>query len=235
MGVPDDVLFEHAVKELNLMGTSSKPFFAGVQTGSDHEPIYIPADHGFIPKMKEKKQQSVEYADWSINKFLKLCSVQPWYDNTIFVFIADHGSWYRDYYEMNLSYNKVPLIIFAPKLLKDPKTITSVGGQIDVFPTIMGLLNRPYINNTLGVDLLKEGRKYIAFSADDKLGCVNNQYFWYYNYPENNEYLLHYRDRDPNQYMNKYPLLKDTLINYAHSLLQTTQWLIDNKKVGPQK
>ncbi len=234
MGVPDDVLMEHAVKEIHEMAKSPEPFFTAILTGSDHEPIYIPEGHGFVPKTKEEKQQVTEYADWSVNKFLKLCSAKSWYDSTIFVFIADHGSWYRDCYEMNLSYNKVPLLIFAPKLIK-PKMNPAVGGQIDVFPTIMGLLNRTYINNTLGVDLLKEGRKYIAFSADDKLGCVNDQYFWYYNYAAENEYLLHYRDKDPNQYLQKYPQLADTLKNYAHSLLQTTQWLIDNKKVGPLK
>ncbi len=232
MGVPDDVLFEHAVKEINKMSKSPKPFLASILTGSDHEPIYIPEGHGFVPKTKELKQQSAEYADWSINKFIKLCSVQPWYDSTIFVFIADHGSWYRDCYEMNLSYNKVPLVIFAPKLIK-PMMNPSVGGQIDVYPTVMGILNRTYLNNTMGVDLLKEGRKYIAFSADDKLGCLNDQYFWYYNYAAENEYLLHYRDKDPNQYLNKFPQLADTLKNYAQSLLQSTQWLIESKRVGP--
>ena len=109
----------------------------------------------------------------------------------------------------------------------------SVGGQIDVYPTVMGILNRTYLNNTMGVDLLKEGRKYIAFSADDKLGCLNDQYFWYYNYAAENEYLLHYRDKDPNQYLNKFPQLADTLKNYAQSLLQSTQWLIESKRVGP--
>ncbi len=234
MGVPDDILFEHAVKEIDEMAKTPKPFFAAILTGSDHEPIYIPEGRGFVPKTKEEKQQSTEYADWSINKFLKSCSTEPWYDSTIFVFIADHGSWYRDCYEMSLSYNKVPLIIFAPKLIK-PTMNAAVGGQIDVFPTVMGLLNRPYVNNSMGVDLIKEGRKYIAFSADDKLGCVNDQYFWYYNYAAENEYLLHYRDKDPNQFLGKFPGLADTLKNYAHSMLQTTQWLIDNKKVGPLK
>ena len=159
---------------------------------------------------------------------------QPWFDNTLFVFIADHGSWYRDCYEMNINYHKVPLIIFAPKLIK-PTMNDAVGGQIDVFPTVMGLLNIPYVNNTLGVDLLREGRKSIAFSADDKLGCVNIDYYWYHNYAAENEYLLHYRNRDPNQYLMTFPLLKDTLKTFSQSLLQTTQWLIENKKVGFQK
>ncbi len=235
MGVPDDVLFEHAVEEINQMAKQPKPFLASILTGSDHKPFYIPTNKGFVPKTKEEKQQVVEYADWSINKFLKLCSKQAWYDNTIFVFIADHGSWYRDCYEMNLSYHKVPLLIFAPKILQEPKINDKVGGQIDVFPTIMGLLNRPYINNTMGVDLLKEGRKYLCFSADDRIGCVNDDYFWYYNYFSECEYLLHYHDKDPKQYLQQYPLLVDTLITYAHSMYQTTQWLLDTKKVGPQK
>ncbi|MBA3704616.1 MAG: LTA synthase family protein [Bacteroidetes bacterium] len=233
MGIPDDLLFEHVVGELNKMATAKTPFLASILTGSDHKPYYIPLDNGFVAKTKDKKFQVVEYADWSINKFLKLSSKQPWYDNTIFVFVADHGSWYRDCYEMNLSYHKIPLLIFSPKLLPQAKMINSVGGQIDVFPTIMGLLNRPYINNTMGVDLLKEGRKFICFSADDKLGCVNDQYFWYNNM--GSEWLLHYRDKDPKQYIQQFPLLADTLKNYAYNMLQTTQWLIKNKNVGPQK
>ena len=234
MGVPDDVLFEHVIQEISIMAKSPRPFLASVLTGSDHEPIYIPEGNGFVPKTKERKQQAVEYADWSINKFLKLASAQPWYSNTIFVFVADHGSWYRECYEMNISHHKIPLLLFSPRLIK-PAMNNAVGGQIDVFPTIMGLLNRPYVNNTMGVDLLKEGRKYIAFSADDRLGCVNNDFFWYHNYAADNEYLLHYRNKDPNQYLHFFPQLKDTLETFAYSLLQTTQWMIDNKKVGPQE
>ncbi|NIS37814.1 sulfatase-like hydrolase/transferase, partial [Candidatus Saccharibacteria bacterium] len=53
----------------------------------------IPNDIPFRPDSEEIKKQIVEYADWSIGRFMELARKQPWYDNTIFVFLADHGSY----------------------------------------------------------------------------------------------------------------------------------------------
>jgi len=59
---------------------------------------------------------------------------------------------------MPLSFHHTPLIIHAPGLKLKPRTFNCLGGQIDIFPTVMGLMNLPYTNNTMGIDLLKENK-----------------------------------------------------------------------------
>ena len=137
-------------------------------TASDHGPYIIP--EYFKPKPNDLTKQIVEYADWSIGKFISNAKKKRWFENTIFVFISDHGTALSPVYEMPLNYHHSPLIILSPNILEESKTYSQIGGQIDVFPTIMGLLNFTYLNNTFGMDLLKAKRPFIYFSADDKYG-----------------------------------------------------------------
>ena len=124
-------------------------------TASDHGPYYLP-DY-YKPRNKDIKDQMVEYADWSLRKLISPWLLQKeWFSNTIFVFIADHGSPINAVYDIPLDYHHTPLVFYAPGIITEPVTFDCIGGQIDVFPTIMGILNQPYINNTLGIDLLSK-------------------------------------------------------------------------------
>lgn len=231
LGVGDDFMFEYSVSLLTKTSTST-PFLAVYMTSSDHGPYTIPSDVGFISKRgKNEKQCATEYADWSIGKFLRLSSAKEWYKNTIFVFIADHGFTYHPTYEMPLSYHHSPLIIFAPTILKEPKSIDAIGGQIDLLPTIMGLLGKAYTNNTFGIDLLNEKRPYIYFSADDKIGVLDDQFFLIIK-SDKTEALYKYRLNDINDYKKLYKAKTDSMRNYAFSMLQTAQWFVSSGKVG---
>jgi phosphoglycerol transferase MdoB-like AlkP superfamily enzyme len=230
LGVADDYLFEFAVEKINAIRRDDVPFFAALLTASDHDPIVIPSDIPFQPRHSEAKRKVVEYADWSIGKFLQLASRQSWYDSTLFVFVADHGAALgNSSYEIPLDYVHIPLIIFAPKILQ-PAVFDRIGGQVDIYPTVMGLLNMSYINNTLGVDLLKERRRFIEFSADRKVGCVDAEYFWIYD--EGREALYHYRPRASVNELEQHPLLADSMKTFAFAVLQTAQWLRENQLTG---
>lgn len=232
LGVTDDYLFEFAVPRLSNLAKDGKPFFAGFMTASDHGPYVIPNGIPFKPHSTDIQQKIIEYADWSIGKFLKLASTQPWYKNTIFVFVADHGAVVgNNVYDMPLSFSHSPLIIYSP-MFKEAKVLKQIGGQIDIFPTVMGLLNIPYVNNTFGIDLLKESRPYIFFSNDDKIGCIDNNYFYEYRCVNNDESLYKYRNKDINNYAPSMRAKADSMRTYAFSMMQSAQWLIANKKVG---
>ena len=201
-------------------------------TASAHGPYIVPKNIKFKPKQKDIIWQTVEYADWSIKRFLQLASKEKWFANTIFVFIADHGyDVGRQAYDMHLSNNHVPLIIYAPDLIKEPKKFDNPGGQIDVFPTIMGLLNIPYVNKTMGIDLIKEKRPYIYFNADDKIGCVNDQFFYIYR-TNGIESLYKYRNFDAKDYISQFKSKADSMKRYTFSMLQASQVLILNNKTG---
>ena len=227
LGVPDDYMFEFSIPVLNKMAASHQPFFASFMTVSDHGPYYIP-DY-FKPHNSEITDQIVEYADWSLNKFILLSSQQKWFESTIFVFVADHGSAMDGTYEMPLSFNHVPLLFYNPKLISDGKTFDCLGGQIDVFPTIMGLLNQSYINNTLGCDLLKEKRPYIYFNGDDKYGVIDHEWFLIVR-NDNSHSLYKYVSKDTRDYSLEHPDIVMQMKEYAESNLQTFQYVILNGK-----
>lgn len=228
LGVPDDYLFEFAIPKLNELAKKGKPFLSVMMTASDHGPYVIP-DY-FTPKTNDVKKQVVEYADWSIKQFLTNAKKQPWFNNTIFVFIADHGAFMDAKYDMPLSYNHVPLIIYAPALIKTPKAFKNFGGQIDVFPTIMNLVNLPYTNTTLGVDLFTQTRTYTYFCNDDKLGVINNEYLFVYR-KNSNSSLYKYNETDVTDYVKTNPAIADSMATYAFSNLQTAQYLLEKGKL----
>jgi phosphoglycerol transferase MdoB-like AlkP superfamily enzyme len=227
LGVPDDYLFDFAGSKLDDLNSTNKPFLSIILTASDHGPYIIP--EYFKPKPNEITKQIVEYADWSIGKFISNAKMKSWFENTIFVFVADHGAALSPVYEMPINYHHSPLIFYAPKIFKEPKVYNQIGGQIDIFPTIMGLLNYPYMNNTFGVDLLKEWRPYICFSADDKYGVLSDSLFLIVN-NQGRESLFKYRINDVKNYLNEYERIAHEMKEYAASNMQAAQYILKNNK-----
>ena len=231
LGVPDDFMFEFSIPVLNEINKSGEKFLCAFMTASNHKPFVLPENIPFHPKSTSEDEKMVEYADWSVGKFLKLASLQPWYKNTIFVFVADHGCDLSGTYDMPLSYHHSPLIIHSPELIPQPETFDCLGGQMDIFPTLMGLMNIAYENNTMGIDLLKEKRPFIYFTADDKIGCLDKEYF-FLRKNDGSESLYHYQNASTENILEKYEAKADSMKNYAYSMLQTTQWMISNEKFG---
>ncbi|KAA3650982.1 MAG: alkaline phosphatase family protein [Bacteroidetes bacterium] len=225
LGVPDDFMFEFAIPILNEKSKKG-PFFATIMTASDHGPYYIP-DY-FKAKNEDIKDQIVEYADWSIQKFFKMAAKTNWYKNTLFVLIADHGASMNVSYEIPLNYFHSPLIFFQPG--DTSASINSnIGGQIDVFPSIMGKLNLSYINNTLGIDLNKEKRPYIFINGDDKLGVLDTSMLLILRQEKNSEPLLfNYAKLDKTNYANEQKEKVQEMENYGKANLQVYQYLLKN-------
>ena len=213
--------------KLDDISSPDKPFLSVIMTASDHGPYIIP--EYFKPKPNELTKQIIEYADWSIGKFISNAKIKSWFSNTIFVFIADHGAALSPSYEMPINYHHSPLIFYAPNILREPKAYSQIGGQIDVFPTIMGLLNFEYVNNTFGIDLLKEKRPYIYFSADDKYGVLSDSLFLIVN-NQSKESLFKYKYADEKDYITAHKKIAGEMKQYAASNMQTAQYIIKNNK-----
>lgn len=227
LGVPDDYLFEYSIPVLNELHNTGQPFLAALLTASDHGPYIIP--EYFKPKSEEIKKQIVEYADWSIAKFLKLASKEKWFDNTLFVFIADHGAPIDVKYDIPLNYHHSPLIMYSPKLIDSAESFDCIGGQIDVFPTIMGRLGMPYLNNTFGIDLLRETRDYIYFCADDKIGILDKDFYLIIR-EDGHKSLYRHSEGDTKDLARKYPDKAREMENYVKSMMQAGQSLVDNNR-----
>ncbi len=231
LGVPDDYLFEHAIGDLDRLNLKGKPFFAAIMTGSDHGPFIVPKY--YKPKQADPILGVVEYVDWSVRKFLTTAAEKPWFDNTLFVFVADHGTSLDKRYDMPLSYLHTPLIFYAPQLLGAPQSLNQLGSQVDVFPTIMGMLKLPYVNNSFGIDLFREQRQFACAYADDKFAVLNSEYMYVARDNGVNS-LYRYRTGDVKDYSRALPELTAEMKTYGESVFQTTQWLRHNGKQEPQ-
>jgi phosphoglycerol transferase MdoB-like AlkP superfamily enzyme len=227
LGVPDDYMFRYSIPIIDNLHSKNKPFFVTFMTASDHGPYYVPKY--FHPHNSDIKHQIAEYADWSLKEFISLSSKEDWFDNTIFIFVADHGVPISAPYDISLDYHHTPLIFYAPKILTEPKTHGRIGGQIDIFPTIMGLLKQPYINNTLGIDLLKEERPFIFVNDDDKIGVLNDALFLIMKDKETAK-LYKYKNNDKTNYVKEYPEIVNNMQEYAKANMQVFQYMLLNEQ-----
>lgn len=219
-GVPDHVLFDYALAHCNKAAKSS-PFFTTIMTCSDHMPYVIPQDADFTPKSKKIETQIVEYADWSIGYFLNNAKRQTWFDNTLFVFVADHGAnWGTNIYDMALAYHHTPMIFLCPKYIQ-PQKIDRLALQIDLGPTLLGMLPLTWDNQTFGLDLMRQKREMAYFCSDDKVGVLDNEYYYIYRLQEKDGSLYHYADSSTNDQKSQQSERAEKMKNYALGLLQS--------------
>lgn len=228
LGVPDHVMYEKAIKILNSL-SSDKPFFVCLMSSSDHGPYVLPEDIDFRPHSNGIKNQIVEYADWAIGRFMEDAKKTDWYNNTVFVFVADHGyAKPGSKYEMPLSYHHTPMLFFSPSQIK-PESVGSFALQIDLGPTLLSMLFEDYQNNTLGIDLQREKRPYAYFSADDKIGVLSENYFYVY-HTNGMENLYRLTDDNANNCMEEQKHLADEMRDYAFSMIQYSQYMLEQKQ-----
>lgn len=226
LGVPDDYMFRYSMDVYDNMAAQGKPFFAAMMTASDHGPYYIP-DY-FEPRSTEIKYQITEYADWSLQRFMELASAKPWYDNTLFVFVADHGAALDTDYSIPLSYFHSPLVFYIPGM--EAVASEALASQMDIFPTVMGILGKPYVNNTFGIDLLNDSRPYVYFMGDDKYGVLDGEWLFINKPGAGKKGLYKYRDKDITNWLEVYPELGEAMQKYGESAWQMSEYQLIKKK-----
>jgi len=88
-GVSDDIIFNRTIKEADNDFSQDKPFFFQIMTTTNHRPYSYPEGKIDIPSGKSR-EGAVKYTDYAIQEFIKTAKTKPWFDNTIFVMVADH-------------------------------------------------------------------------------------------------------------------------------------------------
>ncbi len=235
-GVPDEVLFKYAFETLDSLahdGTGA-PFFATLLTITSHPPYVLPPNTAFKPTATNERDQVYQYADWAVTNFMRKCATTDWYQNTVFVLVGDHGLKLNDVDEVPLSYNHVPLIIHAPALFKTGKVMHGMANQTDIYPTVMGILGLPYVQNTLGYDLLHENRPYAFFSQDEKMGVINDK-FLFVSRKSGHESISLYNEDQGRDLSDQYRTTKDEMRSYATQMLQVSEWMIEKNLTRPME
>lgn len=228
-GVNDEWLLDYSLGKMDSLSKLNKPFFASVLTISTHPPQEMPRKTNYKPVSTTSFDQAYEFTDYALKKFMTQAATYPWYNNTLFVLVADHGINLPAPTDAPLSFNHVPLIIFNPQDTSLKTAKENFGMQTDIFPTVMSALGQPYINNTTGINLLTEKRPYAFFSQDNRL-CVINDECYLVIYKSGKESLFRYKNNLTENVAPEHTELVNDMKKYAYSFLQTTQWMIENKK-----
>ncbi len=154
-GVADEDLYSLAVRELDQRHHAGRPFFAHIMTTSNHRPFTYPDGRIDIPS-KTGREGGVKYTDWAIGRFIEQARSKPWFDNTLFVFVADHTHKGRGRQELPIENYHIPMVMYSPRHVV-PGRVDTIASQIDVPPTLLGKLNFSYRSRFFGHDILREG------------------------------------------------------------------------------
>ncbi|MFT3843898.1 MAG: sulfatase-like hydrolase/transferase [Lacibacter sp.] len=256
-GISDKNLF----KETNrILSDQTEPFFSIIQTADNHRPFIIPEeDRPFVSNKlvapeqlkkygfdSQKEYETLLYFDYCLQQFMENAKKQNWFNNTLFVFIGDHGvkgnasALYPDaWISERLSDEHVPLLFYAPGLIKPEKRFEAVS-QIDVLPTIAGLLNQSYINTTLGRDLLRKGSgedfAFIIHHDEGKIGIVNNDFYYILNLNLQKDTLVPVHFNEESLTGDAYRKTKDKMAVQTIAMYETARWmLLNNQKQKVKK
>jgi phosphoglycerol transferase MdoB-like AlkP superfamily enzyme len=153
-GVADEDAFRWATQEADADYAASKPFFMHVMTVSNHRPFTFPA--GRIDQPQGSREAAVKYTDWCIGDFLEKAKSKPWFSNTLFVIVADHCHGSAGRTELDVTKYHIPCIIWNPQIIQ-PRVYDHLCSQIDVVPTLLGLMNWSYTTRSFGQDVLSPG------------------------------------------------------------------------------
>ena len=173
-GVCDQDLFNRTLKECDKSFAAGKPFLNHLMTTSNHRPFTYPDGVIDIPS-HTTRAGGIKYCDFAIGEFIQKASEKPWFKNTIFVIVADHCAGSAGQAELPFMEYQIPFMIYNPGLVR-PQQISKLCSQIDVAPTLLGVMNWSYKTKFFGKDILKmtpeEERAFI--SNYQKLGYIKN-------------------------------------------------------------
>jgi phosphoglycerol transferase MdoB-like AlkP superfamily enzyme len=210
-GIMDEYFLPWSIQQMN---TFSKPFFSTIFTLSSHHPYFIPKNwKGKLKKGKNPMFECINYTDESLRIFMKEAQKQAWYKNTLFVFVADHTpSPIESRYALIDETFHIPIVIFDPEQKLKPTKSDLFFQQIDIFPTLLDLLNIKTDYYAFGNSYFKQKNEAMSYSEGS-----------YYYFKDN--YLLTFMNEKSRSLNNikQDNMLRDSLKYYPDFALQATQ------------
>lgn len=138
------------------MTEMKQPFMTALFTASSHHPFRVPREYeGKFDKGTLPIHQTIGYSDHALRMFFETASRQPWYDRTLFVITNDHtNARDHDEYRSDIGAFHGPLLLFDPSGKLSPGVREGIAQQIDIMPTVLGLIgfDKPY--TAYGIDLM---------------------------------------------------------------------------------
>ena len=162
-GACDEDAFAWSMAEADRAHAAGVPFHHFVMTTSNHRPFTWPA--GRISTGLHERQGGVAYTDFAIGRFLEAARARPWFRDTVFVVVADHCASVAGHRELEIKKYEIPLFVWSPGNL-EPRKVDVMMSQIDMAPTLLGLIGLPYEARFLGSDALHPDYRPRAFVSN---------------------------------------------------------------------
>ena len=177
-GKYDETVFARQLKDMN---SEKQPFFSTVLTLTNHEPYSLPGKPKFGNADNVAKFKSTAYyTDSCINAYLNSAKKESWYQNTLFIFVADHGHVLPKQAHEIYSPERyhIPLLFYG-EVIKDEfkgRKFSNVGSQVDIAATLLAQLKIPSKEFVWSKNLLNPYTKPFAyFTWDNGMGFIDNQ------------------------------------------------------------
>jgi phosphoglycerol transferase MdoB-like AlkP superfamily enzyme len=172
-GVADEDLFSLALRQMNENYTAGRLFFSHVMTVSNHRPYTYPDGRIDISPESHSREGAVKYTDYCIGRFMKAASLEPWFNNTLFVIVADHCASSAGKTSLPVTGYHIPMIMFAPGKIA-PGVNSRLMSQVDLAPSILGWLQWDYNSRFFGRDIFHDTSAPRAFiSTYQGLGLLS--------------------------------------------------------------
>jgi phosphoglycerol transferase MdoB-like AlkP superfamily enzyme len=251
-GIDDMNLF---LESNGILAKENKPFFAIIQTADNHGPYTIPAAALNEFKKVEYPKDSLtkygfesnaqlnafRYTDFCYQKFFEAARKEKYFDNTIFVFVGDHGipgradaMYPKSWSALDITREHVPLLFYSPKLLA-PKLVHSVCSQVDIMPSVASLLKQSYTNNAMGRNLFDTAmtnteKAFIIDHEAETIGTVTDQYYYQKNIKTGKVHFASVVNNDSIPVNAQTDSVRNYLDRFTDGYYETAKYLLFNNK-----
>ncbi|MBS1598715.1 MAG: sulfatase-like hydrolase/transferase [Bacteroidetes bacterium] len=252
-GISDKNLFLEANMVLKKQ---TAPFFAVIQTADNHRPYTIPEEdrqafHKItVPQDSLTKfgfesndeMNAFRYTDFGYRTFIEAAQKEKYFNNTIFLFVGDHGipgnagdMFPKSWTDQRLTAEHVPLLIYAPGILQS-RRISSLCSQLDVLPTLAGLCNISYRNTTFGRDILDStygDAKALSFIFDPDqqyVGLVKGDFLFRKQLKTGKEEIVSVKNNQPVDGSAENDATKKEMKSITESIFETAKYLLFHNK-----
>tara|TARA_Y100001970_G_scaffold71395_1_gene90716 strand:+ start:2174 stop:4057 length:1884 start_codon:yes stop_codon:yes gene_type:complete len=256
-GISDHDLFDAANRNL-ISSETKEPFFAIIQTATNHRPYSIPKNlnnFSIIEKFETELNEAgfsslaqynaMRLLDNAVGEFITKAKEAPYFENSIFIFFGDHGTsdpaaihMEKADYDLKLRSYRVPLFIYAPNLVDGGKTISRVSQLVDIMPTVCGLAGVEYDNRTMGKDLFGDpiSNEPLALIINKKVAkshiAVVGKNYYLSMQKDGNEIQLHDLNSDNPlvDLKEKYPEITSSYSRRLRALYEVSKYMLYHNK-----
>lgn len=233
-GYDDEYAFMRAHEEFNRL--DGQPFFGMIFSVTNHAPYKLPDESFAIFDEQDHPEyaflNAYRYSDWALGEFFKMAEKADYFKNTIFIITGDHT---HHGGQLDIFENQhIPFLLYAPGII-EPGIKATISSQVDILPTVAGLLNLPY-RAALGRDLLSLGENdgFALWISGQGIGWAENDYIAFMGLDNKRPLVYDFINRDYSDNLAlRDTVLADSIRMKADALYQLSADLLRYNKIIP--